>query len=116
MPDNVTSEWPSHDHRRYPRYRWTAPIAIAAPDGSSLRGLTIEFSVGGFSAAISAPLQVGDQVVVDAIGGEKVGAVVRRITGRVYGFEFNGLTEEQKQWIIEKCRPLPPYLGDSLNL
>jgi len=116
MQDNVTSERPGHDRRRHARYRMTAPIAIASPDGSTLRGLTIEMSESGLSAAISAPLKVGDQVIIDAIGGAKATAMVRRITGRVYGFEFSELGEEQRQWIVEKCRTLPLYLGDSLNI
>jgi hypothetical protein len=116
MQEDVTSERPVHDRRRHPRYRWTAPISIASPDGAALRGLTIEMSESGLSAAISAPLKVGDQVTIDSIGSAKAVAVVRRITGRVFGFEFSGLSQEQKEWIVEKCRTLPPYLGDSLNI
>jgi len=74
-----------------------------------MRGLTIEISESGFSAAISASLEVADRVVVTPIGYLAMLAVVRWIRGRAYGFEFLELSSEQQQRIRDDCRRLPLY-------
>jgi PilZ domain len=100
---------PGHDKRKHRRYRLSVPLELSTTDGPVIRGLTIEVSEGGFSAALSAPLEVGDQVVATPIGYDAMPAVVRWIRGRAYGFEFLDLSIEQQNRIRNDCRRLPPY-------
>lgn len=53
---------------------------------------------------------------LEPIAGGKVQAVVRRNLGRVYGFEFLSLTAEQTQLVMESCKRLPVYKGNSLGI
>ena len=53
---------------------------------------------------------------LEPIAGGKVQAVVRRNLGRVSGFEFLSLTAEQTQLVIESCKRLPVYKGNSLGI
>ncbi len=113
--DIEISETPS-DRRRHRRYRSSVPIIIRSADGVVKRGISIEISESGLSAITSDSLKVDDTVELEPIAGDKVQAVVRRNTGRVYGFEFLGLTAEQTQLIIESCKRLPVYEGNSLAI
>jgi len=105
--DAVSSS--GHDRRKAPRYRWSVPVEISKSDDPIRRGLTIEISDGGFSAAISASLEVGDRVVVTPSGYDAMLAVVRWIRGRAYGFEFLELSSGQQQRIKDDCRRLLLY-------
>ncbi len=46
----------------------------------------------------------------------KAQAVVRRNLGRVYGFEFLSLTAELTQLVLESCKRVPVYKGNSLGI
>jgi len=106
----------SPDRRRHPRYRFSVPLTIRSADGVVARGISIEISESGLSAIASDSLKVDETVELEPIACGKIQAVVRRITGRVYGFEFLGLTTEQIQLIIESCKRLPVYKGNSLAI
>jgi hypothetical protein len=67
----------------------------------------MEIGEGGFGAAVSASLEVGNRMVVTPIGYNAMLAVVRWIRGRAYGFEFLELSSEQQQRIRDHCRKLP---------
>jgi hypothetical protein len=122
------------DRRRHSRHRLSAPITLSLANGitiqgsniqgsnnqgptnqgpmiqgPSIQGMTIEISESGLSAAINAPLVVGDHVFIQPVGGSDVQAIVRRITGRIYGFQFLNLNVEQTQRLREQCRWLPRY-------
>jgi len=106
----------SPDRRRHRRYRSSVPIIIRSVDGVVKRGMSIEISESGLSAITSDPLKVNDTVELEPIAGGKAQAVVRRNTGRVYGFEFLNLTAEQIQLITESCKRLPVYKGNLLAI
>jgi hypothetical protein len=117
------------ERRRHSRHRLSAPITLSLANGTTIQastiqvskiqgttiqepmiqGMTIEISESGLSAAINAPLAVGDHVIIHSVGGGDVQAVVRRITGRIYGFQFLNLSVEQTQRLREQCRWLPRY-------
>jgi hypothetical protein len=71
--------------------------------------VSIEISQSGMSVMTSGELKLGELVDLVPVAGSKVTAVVRRNTGRIYGFEFTELTPEQAQRIVEMCRLLPLY-------
>ena len=106
----------SPDRRRHPRYRFSVPLTIRSADGAVQRGISIEISVIGLSAITSDSLRADDTVELEPIAGGKMQAVVRRNLGRVYGFEFLSLTAEQTQLVIESCKRLPVYKGNSLGI
>jgi hypothetical protein len=106
----------SSDRRRHRRYRSSVPIIIRSADGVVKRGISIEISESGLSAITSDSLKVDDTVELEPIAGGKAQAVVRRSTGRVYGFEFLNLTAEQIRLITESCKRLPVYKGNSLAI
>jgi len=106
----------SSDRRRHRRYRSSVPIIIRSVDGVVKRGISIEISESGLSAITSDSLKVDDTVELEPIAGGKAQAVVRRSTGRVYGFEFLNLTAEQIRLITESCKRLPVYKGNSLAI
>jgi hypothetical protein len=106
----------SPDRRRRPRYRFSVPLTIRLADGAVQRGISIEISVSGLSAITSDSLRADDTVELEPTASGKVQAVVRRNLGRVYGFEFRSLTAEQTQLVIESCKRLPVYQGNSLGI
>lgn len=76
----------------------------------------MEISQSGMSAIAADSLTLNDTVELEPIAAGKASAIVRRVTGRVYGFEFLNLTPEQGQRITEICKSLPRYQGKSLGI
>ena len=68
------------------------------------------------SAITADSLTLNDTLELEPIAGGKVSAIVRRVTGRVYGFEFLNLPPERDQRITEICQSLPLYQGKSLGI
>jgi hypothetical protein len=101
------------ERRRYARHRYTASIEVRLenPRGwyDLFDAMTFEMSEGGMSAATANILLVGEQVQLYPVVGYRVQAVVRRKNGAMYGFEFMGLTEEQRAKIRAKCESLPLF-------
>jgi PilZ domain len=119
MPSDLISQSLSPtvpDRRRHPRYRFSAPITIRSADGLTMQGISIEISQTGMSAITADVLTVNDTVELKPIASGKVLARVRRVVGRIYGFEFLNLTAEQGLRIAEICRSLPLYHGESLGI
>ncbi|MGA8492580.1 MAG: PilZ domain-containing protein [Terriglobales bacterium] len=104
------------DRRRHPRYRFSAPITIRSGDNLTMQGISIEISRSGMSAITADALTVNETVELEPIATGKVLAKVRRVVGRVYGFEFLDLTDEQGRRITEICKSLPLYHGKSLGI
>jgi len=104
------------DRRRHPRYRHSAPLTIRTADGAMLRGISIEISASGLSAIIAEPLKLNDTVELEPLAAVKVLALVRRNTGKIYGFEFLNLSAEQTQQVTEHCKFLPLYRGKLLGI
>jgi hypothetical protein len=97
------------EKRKYPRHRYIEEIEICGKDKTEHSAMSFEISEGGISAATPNYLAVGDQVELYPILGDWVKAIVRRKVGAMYGFEFVGLTKEQKEKIRALCEKLPPF-------
>jgi len=104
------------DRRRHHRYRFSAPIAVHISNGSAVPGISLEISESGISVLINHELTVGATVELEPIAGGRVSALVRRQTGKVYGFEFLNLSPAQVQRIVEKCKMLPLYSTKILDI
>ena len=106
----------ANDRRRHVRFRFVAPIQVVRATGTAQPGMTIEISDGGMSLATDETLQIGEQVELDPIVEGKVSAIVRHKQGRIYGFEFVGLSTEHLERIRATCRRLPFFYARNLNI
>jgi len=104
------------ERRRFPRYRLSAPITVRSEGLPEMRGMSIEISEGGMSAAVGVGLKVGDAVELEPVGGAAAAAVVRRILGRLCGFEFLNLSPEQAGKVREMSGMFPLYRPRTLDL
>ena len=104
------------ERRRFPRYRYSAPIIVRPANVSEVRGMTVEISECGASVIVGALLKVGDTVELEPLGGGRAAAVVRRSFGKLCGFEFLDLSPEQAGKIRDMCRMLPLYRSKTLDL
>ncbi len=104
------------ERRRFPRYRLSAPITVRSKGLPEMRGMSIEISEGGMSAAVGVGLKVGDAVELEPVGGAAAAAVVRRILGRLCGFEFLNLSPEQARKVREMSGMFPLYRPRTLDL
>jgi PilZ domain len=116
--DTASAEVPKGmlDRRRHARYRYSAPIAVHPSGGSAIPGISLEISESGMSALIGAALIVGDTVELEPVAGGRVAALVRRHTGKIYGFEFLNLTPAQIQQIADSCKSLPKYQCKTMDI
>jgi len=104
------------DRRRHDRYRFSAPITVHPMGRSAIPGMSLEISESGMSALIGDVLVVGDTVELEPVAGGRVSALVRRHSGKIYGFEFSNLTPAQMQRIAEVCKSLPKYQPKTLDI
>jgi c-di-GMP-binding flagellar brake protein YcgR len=104
------------ERRRFPRYRLSAPITVRSKGLPEMRGMSIDISEGGMSAAVGVGLKVGDAVELEPVGGAAAAAVVRRILGRLCGFEFLNLSPEQAEKVREMSGMFPLYRPRTLDL
>jgi hypothetical protein len=106
----------SVDRRKHPRYRFAAPISVRTSEGTVLEAITLEISESGLSAVLSSPLKVGDTARLEPVGGGAVTAEVRHHTGKVYGFKFLQVTDEQIKRLQDDCRRLPRYPPNKMGI
>jgi hypothetical protein len=78
--------------------------------------MSLEISESGMSALISHELTLGAAVELEPIAGGRVSALVRRHTGKVYGFEFLNLAPAPVQRIVENYKMLPLYSSRTLDI
>jgi hypothetical protein len=104
------------ERRKFPRYRYSAPIIVRSANVPEMRGMSVEISECGASVIVGASLKVGDTVELEPVGGGAAAAVVRRSFGKLCGFEFLDLSPEQAGKIREMCRMLPLYRSKTLDL
>jgi hypothetical protein len=71
--------------------------------------MTIEISEKGLSAMLGSPLAIGGTVRLEPVAAGTVTAQVRHVVGKVYGFEFLQVSQEQTNKIRDDCRTLPLY-------
>jgi|SRR5271154_3060338 len=97
------------ERRRRPRYLFSLAMTIRSADGLAMHGISVEISESGISAMVSGLLTPGDTVELEPVAGGRMPAVVRHKLGRLYGFEFVGLSAEQAGRIAENCERLGKY-------
>jgi hypothetical protein len=117
LPDPEENHSPSHtenpppNKRRHTRHRYSSAIEIWREHSDSCDAMTFEISEGGLSAATRHTMRVGEKVELCPVLGYRLTAVIRHKTGAIYGFEFVGLSEEQRNAIRTKCQDLPPFVS-----
>ena len=100
---------PETDRRRHKRFRLSVPVSISGHDASIIPAMTLEISEGGLSAVLVSELRIGDLVKVYPVAGQTLTAQVRHNVGKVYGFEFLNVSEEQVGRLRDVCSKLPRY-------
>jgi len=104
---SAPSPAPDRSIRRYPRSIFTAPLTLrhlGAGGVHKLRGITLDVSEGGMGALVQGNLQMGEAVEVDMhLDGQVLNAVaiVRHTSNVRCGFEFLGMTSEERAQITE---------------
>jgi PilZ domain len=71
--------------------------------------MAFEISESGMSAATPNILLVGEHVELNPVMAFRLQAIVRRKSGAMYGFEFAGLIEQQREHIRKQCEKLPLF-------
>jgi PilZ domain len=99
----------STDRRRYKRYRLSVPVSVSGSDASIIPAITLEVSEGGLSAVLVSDLKIGEIVKVYPIAGETLAARVRHRVGKIHGFQFLDVSEEQAGRLRDVCSKLPRY-------
>jgi c-di-GMP-binding flagellar brake protein YcgR len=101
------------ERRRYTRHRYVNRVEIYLQRPGArynvYEATTFEISEGGMSAATPNILFIGERVEVGPVIGERVKAIVRRKQGAMYGFEFIGLSDGQREEIRKTCEKLPLF-------
>ena len=97
------------ERRKHSRHQFIERVYITKKDGTRESGTIFEISAGGMSAATTAKLNVGDEVLLSPIAGGVVAGTVRRNQGTMYGFEFTAIAEELRSKILEICKTLPLF-------
>jgi hypothetical protein len=92
------------ERRRHPRFLISALMTVQLKDGISMPGISVDMSASGLSAMVSGLLTEGDTVLLEPVAGGPASARVRHKLGRLYGFEFVHLTEQQGERIAESCQ------------
>lgn len=97
------------ERRRAARHQYVREIEVRKKDGIGYSTVSFEISQVGISLATTRELQLGEQLELYPIVGRWVTAVVRRKAGAMYGLEFLGMTEGEKERIGELCKGLPLF-------
>jgi hypothetical protein len=98
--------------RQHPRYLFSVPVTLrrlVRGGFQTTRGMSLDISEGGVSAIVQANLSVGETVEINlplsACPLHTV-AIVRHVTDSRSGFEFLGLTQEERHQISVAGRAL----------
>jgi hypothetical protein len=110
-----TSSKQGRQRRRFTRHRTDLPLTVTVlrQDGYvRLQGRCHEIAEAGLGGVISTALVSGEVVslefsIPDVVQPLALRAVVRHRAGFVHGFEFIGLSPEQRECILTFSRPLP---------
>jgi hypothetical protein len=98
----------SEDRRKHTRHQWVKRVVVRLANGKMFEGTSFEISESGMSAVFpSAELRLGESVELSPILGYQLDAVLRHTNGKMYGFEFVGLGEEQVRKLSQQCKTLP---------
>lgn len=95
--------------RRYPRALFSVPLRLRhlmAGGISTTRGITLDISEGGLGALVQGDLRLGETVEIDLQLPEQslsTIAIVRHTSNVRSGFEFLGMTPEERLQIAQTC-------------
>jgi hypothetical protein len=78
--------------------------------------MTLEISEHGLSAVLASPLDAGTTAQLEPVAEHILTAQVRYNIGKVHGFEFLQITEEQISKLREKCGMLPLYPPNKMGI
>jgi hypothetical protein len=99
--------------RRYQRYELETELKaiVLGVEHLEMRGRSLNINEGGIGGVFVAGWEVGTSVnlqfsVPIATTPVRVKGIVRNCTGYRYGFEFAGLTAEERETITRTCRTL----------
>jgi hypothetical protein len=93
-------------HRRYRRALLSVPVKLHHLTSGGVRvscGISLDICEGGIGALVQGTLQVGETVSIDlALAGKAICtvAIVRHTSSVSSGFEFVGLTLEERSRIV----------------
>ena len=108
MPLASIPAWPKNcaqGSQRHPRLLFSVPVMLhhLVPGGVRFtRGITLDISEGGLGALVQSGLRVGETVSLELALPDsdlKAVAIVRHSSSLRSGFEFLGLTPEERQHI-----------------
>jgi hypothetical protein len=91
--------------QRYPRTPYSVPLTIRhlEPGGiETTHGISLDISEGGLGALVEGRLRVGETVAIDLLLPQHplhTVAIIRHTSSIQSGFEFVGLTTEERQRI-----------------
>ncbi len=98
------------DRRKHTRHQWVKRVVVRLANGEVYEGTSFEISESGMSAVFpSAELLVGERVELSPVLGYQLDAILRHTKGKMYGFEFVGLDEEQVRKMAQQCKNLPLF-------
>lgn len=105
FPTVIESDDPGISARRHPRTLFSVPIILhhlCRGGVRATRGVSLDLGAGGMGAIVQGDVQVGDTVAIDLQLSEQVltaVAIVRHSSCVRSGFEFVGLTPEERMQI-----------------
>ncbi len=112
MDPRQQSERPTNS-RRFERYELETELRAAIPgvEHREMRGRSLNINEGGIAGIFVAGWDVGTSVALQfsvpiATTPVRVKGVVRNRTGYRYGFEFSGLSADERETITRTCRTL----------
>jgi hypothetical protein len=114
MPANIHSANKAHDLklslRRHPRTLFSVPLTLrhlCRGGVRASRGISLDLGEGGLGAIVQGTVHVGDMVAIELPLSEQsltTVAVVRHTSSVRSGFEFVGLTPEERRLITNAIR------------
>jgi len=113
MKSSTSASSPGRTARRYPRWIFSTPFTVCHLDVGGVRklhGITLDLSEGGMGALVQGNLELGEAVEIDLhFEGQDFNAVaiVRHTSSVRSGFEFLGMTTEERSQITQiiSCKP-----------
>jgi len=109
---NCAEEHTAPVRRRYPRYEIDTELHVTTPDErAAMRGRSLNISEGGTAGVFAMEWRVGASVQLEfsvpvTSRPIRVGGILRSRSGYRYGFEFVGLSQDQREVIGKTCRTL----------
>ena len=106
----TSSRYANGGVQRYPRSVSSIPFSLRhlLPNGlQETRGITLDISEGGIGALVQGSVSAGETVLINLAmprGPLNTVAIVRYHTGNRSGFEFLGLTAEERKTIASVVR------------